>query len=369
MNGPPDVNAPFRIALATDAWLPQVNGVVRTLTETTNRMVARGFEVELITPAQFATVPCPGYSEIRLAMAPRFGARKLLRAFQPDIVHIATEGPIGWSVRRWCLKYGVPFTSAFHTRFPDYAAVRTGLSPDRFWPLMRYFHAPSRAILAATPRLMDELAQRGIPQSRLWQRGIDARIFRRGLTPHPDLANLPRPIMLSVGRVAVEKNLDAFLSAPVAGTKVIVGAGPGLKAMQEKYPDAVFTGMLSGAQLASAYAAADVFVFPSLTDTFGLVMIEALACGVPVAGYPVPGPLDIVGPNGRGPNDALASPVGAVDHDISHAINMALRCDRAAAADYGAMFDWDSCTDQFVDALHNALDRRAPNENRRPVTA
>ncbi len=349
--------APIRIALATDAWLPQVNGVVRTLTETTNRLTARGYEVELITPNQFATIPCPGYSEIRLAMAPRFGARKILKAFQPDIVHIATEGPIGWSVRRWCLKYNVPFTSAFHTRFPDYAAVRTGMSPDRFWPLMRRFHAPARAVLAATPRLMEELASRGITQTRLWQRGIDADIFRPGLTPHPRLTDLPRPIMLSVGRVAVEKNLEAFLDADVPGTKVIVGGGPALKALTEKYPGAVFTGMLSGAELASAYAAADVFVFPSLTDTFGLVMIEALACGVPVAGHRVPGPLDIVGANGRGADDMLEAPVGAVHSDLGKAIEQALICDPKAAAQYGAQFDWERCTDQFITALQNALAR------------
>jgi glycosyltransferase involved in cell wall biosynthesis len=347
--------APMRIALATDAWLPQVNGVVRTLTETTNRLIARGYEVELITPSQFVTLPCPGYSEIRLAMAPRFGARKTLKAFKPDIVHIATEGPIGWSVRRWCLKNNVPFTSAFHTRFPDYASVRTGIASDRFWPLMRYFHAPSRAVLAATPRLMTELASRGIAQTKLWQRGIDSSIFGTGLEPHPMLADLPKPIMLSVGRVAVEKNLDAFLSAPVQGTKVIVGGGPALKVMQEKYPDAVFTGMLSGAELASAYAAADVFVFPSVTDTFGLVMIEALASGVPVAGYPVPGPLDIVGANGCGPLDELEEPVGAVNEDIAQAIAQALLCDRQAAAEYGQQFDWDRCADQFVAALEGAF--------------
>lgn len=345
----------MRIALATDAWLPQVNGVVRTLTETTNQLMARGYEVELITPGQFATLPCPGYSEIRLAMVPRFGARRMLKAFAPDIVHIATEGPIGWSVRRWCLKYNIPFTSAFHTRFPDYAAVRTGMSPDRFWPLMRYFHRPSRAVLAATPRLMAELGTRGITQTRLWQRGIDAGIFRAGLAPHPRLAQLPRPIMLSVGRVAIEKNLESFLDAPLGGTKVIVGDGPALPMLRAKYPEAVFTGMLSGAELAGAYAAADVFVFPSLTDTFGLVMIEALACGVPVVGYPVAGPLDIIGANGCGASDQLAAPVGAVHSDIGQAIGRALMCDRSAAAQYGAQFNWEQCTDQFVAVLQKAL--------------
>ncbi|NJM51174.1 MAG: glycosyltransferase family 1 protein [Sphingomonadales bacterium] len=345
----------MRIALATDAWAPQVNGVVRTLTETTNRLLALGHEVELITPNQFRTIPCPGYNEIRLAMAPRFGARKALKAFQPDIVHIATEGPIGWSARRWCMKYGVPFTSAFHTRFPDYAAVRTGFSPDRFWPLMRRFHAPSRAVLAATPRLMAELADRGIGQTRLWQRGIDADIFRPGLAPHGAMADLPRPILLSVGRVAVEKNLDAFLSEPMEGSKVVVGDGPALEAMKARYPAVHFLGKLSGEELASAYAAADVFVFPSLTDTFGLVMIEALACGVPVAGYPVAGPLDIIGANGQGADNQLPLPVGAVSHNIGHAIEQALQCSRPMAALFGAEFEWEKCTGQFADALREAI--------------
>ena len=290
----------MKIAIATDAWVPQVNGVVRTLEMTVKLLRARGHDVTVISPDQFRTVPCPGYGEIRLAVAPRFGLRKKLMQLQPDIVHISTEGPIGWSTRRWCMTHNVPFTTAFHTRFPDYASVRTGLSPDFFWPVMRRFHAPARAVLAATPRLMDELAGRGITHSRLWTRGIDTAIFRSGLEPHGALKNLPRPIMLSVGRVAIEKNLDAFLGSSVAGTKVVVGDGPALAELKAKYPDAVFTGSLSGNDLASAYAAADVFVFPSKTDTFGLVMIEALACGVQVAGYPVPGPLDIIGENGCG---------------------------------------------------------------------
>jgi glycosyltransferase involved in cell wall biosynthesis len=344
----------MRIALATDAWAPQVNGVVRTLTETVNRLLALGYEVELITPNQFRTMACPGYSEIRLALAPRFGARKTLTAFQPDIVHIATEGPIGWSARGWCLKHNVPFTSAFHTRFPDYAALRTGLSPDRFWPIMRKFHAPSHAVLTATPRLMAELAMRGITNTRLWQRGIDGSLFRPGRAPHPALQDLPRPITLSVGRVSIEKNLIAFLDADMAGTKVIVGDGPALDMLKTRYPDAVFLGLLKGEDLASAYAAADVFVFPSRTDTFGLVMIEALACGVPVAGYPVAGPLDIIGANGLGTLDELDQPIGAVDEDLQRAISAALYSDRQAAAEFGAQFSWDRCTGQFIDALTRA---------------
>jgi glycosyltransferase involved in cell wall biosynthesis len=348
----------MRIAIATDAWRPQINGVVRTLEMTVKLLRARGHDVTVISPDQFRTVPCPGYGEIRLAVAPRFGLRKALTGFAPDIVHISTEGPIGWSTRRWCMANDVPFTTAFHTRFPDYASVRTGLSPDFFWPVMRRFHAPSKAVLSATPRLSAELAERGIVHTRPWTRGIDTAIFRPGLKPHPALADLPKPILLSVGRVAIEKNLECFLDAAVAGTKVVVGDGPAFEELKARFPDAIFMGSLSGDELAQAYAAADVFVFPSKTDTFGLVMIEALACGVPVAGYPVPGPLDIIGESGRGPNDDLPVPVGAVDESLSAAIAAALSAKRNAAADYGSRFTWDNAADEFLAALHGALDRR-----------
>jgi glycosyltransferase involved in cell wall biosynthesis len=345
----------MRIAIATDAWAPQVNGVVRTLEMTVRMLGEFGHDVTVISPDQFRTLPCPGYGEIRLAIAPRVGVRKKLARLMPDIVHISTEGPIGWSTRRWCIANHVPFTTAFHTRFPDYASVRTGLSPDFFWPLMRRFHAPSRAVLAATPRLMSELASRGITQTRLWTRGIDTTIFRPGHQPHPALAALSGPIQLSVGRVAVEKNLDSFLSAETGGTKVVVGDGPARVELQQKYPDAIFMGSLSGEELARAYAAADVFIFPSKTDTFGLVMIEALACGVPVAAYPVPGPLDIIGANGRGATDQLDFEVGAVDVSLEAAINRAITCDRSAIARFGASFTWNNATRQFVEALESAL--------------
>lgn len=344
----------MKIAIATDAWAPQVNGVVRTLEMTVKLLRERGHEVAVISPDQFRTVPCPGYGEIRLALAPRFGLRRTLAEFAPDIVHISTEGPIGWSTRRWCMAHVAPFTTAFHTRFPDYASVRTGLSPDFFWPVMRRFHAPARAVLAATPRLMDELATRGISHTRLWTRGIDTAIFKRGLEPHPKLANLPGPVLLSVGRVAIEKNLEIFLGSAVPGTKVVVGDGPALIALKSKFPDAIFTGALSGAELAQAYAAADVFVFPSKTDTFGLVMIEALACGVPVAGYPVSGPLDIIGKNGLGAFGQLAKPVGSVDEILDNAIRQALACDRQSIGAFGESFTWANSADQFLDALNSA---------------
>ena len=348
----------MRIAVCTDAWHPQVNGVVRTLSTTVDKLVAMGHDVELVTPSQFFTFALPGYSEIRVAMAPRFGTRRTLNDFAPDIVHIATEGPIGWSARSWCKANGVPFTTAFHTRFPDYAAVRTGLDASHFWPVMRRFHARSHAVLVSTPTLAAELEAQGIARVRLWSRGIDGNVFHPHHVPLPEIRALPGPVMLYVGRVAIEKNLTAFLDVDRPGTKVVVGDGPDLIALRARYPDVVFTGALSGETLAQAYGSADVFVFPSRTDTFGLVMIEALACGVPVAGFPVAGPLDIVGANGHGPRDDLPMRVGALDEDLSHAIDVALRCDRLGAAVYGAGYSWDRATDQFLTALTEAAARR-----------
>jgi len=343
-----------RIAIATDAWEPQMNGVVRTLRMTITQLEQRGHEIDLVTPDHFLTLPMPGYSEIRLAIAPRGGTRRALKAFAPDVVHIVTEGPIGWAARRWCMDMGVAFTTAFHTRFPDYAAVRTGMSPDWFWPVMRRFHRASAAVFVSTARLRDELAYRGISGGRLWSRGIDTALFRPDGPMDERLARLPRPLLLSVGRVAAEKNLEAFLGAEVPGTKVVVGDGPALPFLKHHYPHAVFTGALNGEALASAYRAADAFVFPSLTDTFGLVMIEALACGLPVAGFPVPGPLDIIGANGRGPEGALSAPVGVLYDDLAAAIGGALRLDRGVAAEYGRSFQWERCTDQFEAGLDHA---------------
>lgn len=344
----------MRIAICTDAWHPQVNGVVRSISTTVAHLLERGHEVELVTPQQFRTVAMPGYSEIRLALVPRFGTRRALSDFAPEIVHIATEGPIGWSARAWCCARGIPFTTAFHTRFPDYAALRTGLSAERFWPLMRRFHAPSRAVLVSTPSLGAELESRGLAHWRLWSRGIDRDLFRPGHAPLPELAALPGPVMLYVGRVAVEKNLPEFLAANVPGHKVVVGDGPDLAALKARHPEVIFTGALSGDRLARAYCSADVFVFPSRTDTFGLVLIEALACGLPVAAYPVHGPLDIIGPNGRGADDELPATIGALDEDLSVAIRKALKLDPLAAAVIGASYSWDRATDQFVAALSEA---------------
>jgi glycosyltransferase involved in cell wall biosynthesis len=350
--------APLQIAIATDAWYPQVNGVVRTLGATVAELDRRGHEVELITPERFLTVPMPGYAAIRLAMAPRFSARRMLDDFGPDIVHIATEGPIGWSARGWCKARGVPFTTAFHTRFPEYAALRTGISAERFWPIMARFHGASRGVLVATQSLADELRRRGIAHTRSWSRGIDSSLFRPDGETLPAMADLPRPILLNVGRVAPEKGLGAFLDADVPGTKVVVGDGPALEDFRRRYPAVHFLGSLAGEALAAAYRSADCFVFPSRTDTFGLVVIEALACGLPVAALPVPGPIDIVGPQGRGVDGQMPATIAALHDDLGQAIRQALRLDRHAAAVFGARFTWERATDQFLAAITQALHQR-----------
>jgi len=299
--------------------------------------------VETITPDLFRNIPCPSYPEIRLAIGAGREVARRLAEFQADAIHIATEGPLGWAARRWCLDHKMPFTTSFHTRFPDYVALRTGLPPSWFWPVVRRFHAPATRIMAATRMLSEELAGQGLEQTHRWSRGVDLELFTPGAPMLAAMAGLPRPIQLYVGRVAVEKNIDAFLDAPVNGSKMIVGDGPARVQLEQRYPMAHFLGALHGTELASAYASADVFVFPSRTDTFGLVMIEALAAGTPVAAFPVHGPLDIVG-------DAKAM-IGAMDEDLGAAIRKALTARPAVCAAEGRRYSWDACTDQFVAGL------------------
>lgn len=346
----------MKLALATDAWLPQVNGVVRSLSATLEELGNRGHQVEAITPDLFLTLPMPGYASIRLAMAPRFGVRRMLDRIGPQVVHIATEGPIGWAARGWCLSRGVPFTSAFHTRFPEYAAVRTGLPAEYFWPILQRFHAPSSAVLVSTRSLSDELAGRGIAHTQPWSRGIDHTLFKPEGPRHSAMTALPGPVLLNVGRVAPEKNLEAFLVADVPGSKVVVGDGPDLETLRRRYPDVLFLGPLGGEELASAYRAADCFVFPSLTDTFGLVVIEALACGTPVAAFPVTGPIDILGVEGRGVETPLPRAAGAIDERLDRAITRALGVDRQDAAALGRLYSWQRATDQFLRAIASAAD-------------
>jgi len=340
----------MRIALVSDAWAPQVNGVVRTLMTTVERLRAVGHAVETLTPDQFRTVPCPSYPEIRLALGCGRAVSARLEAAVPEAIHIATEGPLGWAARRWCLDRGVPFTTSFHTRFPDYVAMRSRLPADWFWPIVRRFHGPASRVFAATETLADELAERGLPHTHRWSRGVDLAVFGPDLAPHPALAGREGPILLSVGRVAVEKNIETFLTAEVPGTKVVVGDGPARAMLEKRFPEVVFTGALHGGELASTYAAADLFVFPSLTDTFGLVMIEALASGLPVAGFPVRGPIDIIGTDGTGMSGGTAR-IGALDDDLATAIRTALTADRAACVAEGRRYGWDRCTGQFLSGL------------------
>jgi glycosyltransferase involved in cell wall biosynthesis len=330
----------MKIAIVTDAWAPQVNGVVRTLTAVTEHLRTLGHELLVISPDQYASIPCPSYPEIRLALTTRFGIGARLTEFAPDAVHIATEGPLGIAARRFCLDHGYPFTTAYHTQFPDYLARRTGLPAAMFWPFIRWFHGPSSAILVSTETVRAQLRGQGLNQVVHWGRGVDLGCFGPA-APRPALyAQLPGPIQLYVGRVAVEKNIEAFLSSRHPGSKVVVGDGPAREALARAYPQAHFVGAQSGAVLAGYYAGADVFVFPSRTDTFGLVMIEALACGTPVAAFPVSGPLDVLVPG-----------AGAMDEDLDAAIAAALRLDRADCLAAGRSFTWDASTRQFLNAL------------------
>ncbi|MEN9932847.1 MAG: hypothetical protein RIS17_1420 [Pseudomonadota bacterium] len=341
----------FKLTLVTDAWEPQVNGVVRTLATTVRLLRARGVRVQLITPDQFWSVPMPDYPEIRLALTTRRRVGKMIRGFAPDALHIATEGPLGWLARGWARQQGMAFTTSFHTRFPDYVAARIGIDPARVWRVLRRFHAPASAVMVATPRLAAELAGHGLTNTQIWSRGADTAQFRPDAPPHPIYATLKRPVALHVGRVAIEKNIEAFLAAPWSGDKVVVGDGPALDQLQRRFPNAHFLGALHGPALASAYAGADVLAFPSRTDTFGLVMVEALASGTPVAAYPVPGPLDIIGHDGYGPDGRAPGRVGALCHHLTDAMVKALGARRADCVAQGRRHDWDACVDQFVAAL------------------
>ena len=343
----------MKILVATDAWHPQVNGVVRTLGQVAHEARDIGADVEFLAPDKFRTLPMPGYPEIRLALTGFGDIERQLDRARADCVHIATEGPIGHAVRRVCIKRGMPFTTSFHTRFPDYLAERLPLpqrlTADLAWGWLRRFHAQSAAVLAATPTLQQELIDRGFKNVKLWSRGVDAQLFTPG--KRKDI-NLPRPIFLTVGRVAVEKNLEEFLKLDLPGTKLVVGDGPARAALAKAYPDAVFAGSKHGEELAEVYASADVFVFPSLTDTFGLVLLEALASGVPVATFPAAAPRDVIG----------NAPVGKIDADLRRACLEALELDRAACRDFAERLTWRACAQTFLD--HVTEGARAWREKR-----
>lgn len=335
---------PQRILIVTDAWFPQVNGVVRTLSTVVEELRKRGDTVEVIGPDRFASVPMPGYPEIRLAIAPKRKLAGLADAFAPDAVQIATEGPLGWAMRAICLKRGWRFTTSFHTRFPEYLHARTRIPVDWSWAVMRRFHAAGAGTFCATPSLARELAARGFPRVVAWSRGVDLARFRPDAAQHgtPEAwESLPRPIFLCAGRVAVEKNLAAFLALDLPGSKVVVGDGPQRAALMKRFPQAHFAGYRENGALARSYAQADVFVFPSRTDTFGLVLLEALASGTPVAAFPVTGPLDVIGD----------LPVGALDEDLRAACLRALLVDRAACRAVAERYSWAACARRFRDSL------------------
>lgn len=330
----------MKICIVTDAWTPQVNGVVRTLAATREELEAAGHQVLVISPDLFRSLPCPTYPEIRLALTGSRTVGGMIAHFAPDAVHLSTEGPLCVAARRWCIKHGQHFTTAYHTQFPDYAAKRTHMPAKWFWRYIQWFHRPSANILASTPSIRETLREHGLDRLHHWSRGVDLKCFTPN-APHPAAyANLPRPIRLYAGRVAIEKNLEALLRIDRPGSTVIVGDGPARAELQARYPKAHFLGPLFGRELAGAYAGADVFVFPSQTDTFGLVMIEALACGTPVAAYPVTGPVDIV-----------TDQVGALDSDLGKAIDRALAKDRMSCAGYAGGFTWAASTRQFLDGL------------------
>jgi len=329
-----------RILIVTDAWTPQVNGVVRTLQTITEEIRAMGKQVEIIGPDQFNTIPCPSYPEIRLAMFPGRKLAKLIDAFAPDALHIATEGPLGLAAQKYARKRKIAFTTAFHTRFAEYLAARTRIPTGITYAWLRNFHGKGSGVMVATQSLRDELISRGFANVRAWSRGVDLEAFH----PEPkENWQLPHPIFAYVGRVAVEKNLRAFLDLELPGSKLVVGDGPQRKTLEREYPDTYFAGARFGAELSAAYAGADVFVFPSKTDTFGLVVLEALAAGLPVAAYNVTGPKDILGESEH--------PVGALNDNLRQAALDALKVDRAACRPHAETYSWTACAQRFLDNL------------------
>lgn len=329
----------MKVSLITDAWQPQVNGVVYTLSHTRDEMVRMGHEVQVIEPGQFPSVPVPFEHGLSLALASAGGLAGKLKAFAPQAVHIATEGPLGWAARLACHRLGLRYTTAWHTNFPAYLQKRYKVPAAWSWPVLRRFHQHSATVMAPTRGVADELRLQGFESVKVWGRGVDADLFSPGRSWR--FAGLPRPIFLSVGRVAREKNLEAFLSLKLPGSKVVVGSGPALARLSRQFPDVHFAGRVEHGELPSVYRAADVFVFPSQTDTFGLVMLEAMACGVPVAALPHAAPDEVVD-SGRS---------GFVQHDLRQACLNALELDPNAVREYAAEFAWQRATERFVSLL------------------
>jgi glycosyltransferase involved in cell wall biosynthesis len=328
-----------KVLIVTDAWHPQTNGVVRCLESVGNQLRAEGDEVHYLTPEGFWTLPLPTYPEIRLSLASPSLIASNIAKVAPDHIHIATEGPLGLLARHSCLEAGLLFTSSYHTRFPEYVAARMPVPEDWIYSYLRWFHSAAAATLVPTASMRAELEARQFKNLRTWTRGVDAGLFSPG--PKSQFAGVPGPHLLYVGRVAVEKNVRAFLALDVPGTKIVVGDGPALAELTAAFPDALFLGRKVGAELSEIYRSADVFVFPSRTDTFGNVMIEALSSGVPVAAYPVTGPVDV-----------LTDPAsGVVEDDLAVAVRRALTLSREAARAHASRFTWAECARLFRAAL------------------
>jgi len=325
--------------IVTDAWSPQVNGVVTTLGKIGEGLNRLSHEVRFVTPQMFKSIPCPTYPEIRLSLLPYSGISREIERFRPDAIHIATEGPLGMAARRYCLKRKLPFTSAFHTRFAEYVHARIRFPIDLTYRWLRNFHAPSQALMVPTPSVQRELQNRGFTNTVAWTRGVDTRTFVPGAR---DALAGRRPIFLYVGRVAVEKNIEAFLKLDLPGTKWVVGEGPLRAQLESRYPDVSFAGIKTPAELATYYSAADVFVFPSLTDTFGVVQLEALACGVPIAAFPVTGPKDVIADH----------PIGVLHDDLRAACMGALRMSREACRAFALTRSWEKSARQFIGHLN-----------------
>ena len=337
-----------RLTLVSDAWHPQVNGVVRSIENTNRELDKLGVDITMVTPDLFRSMPMPTYPEIRLALAGYRTVASKIEASKPDYVHIATEGPLGFKARRWCRKNGMRFTTSYHTRFPEYVSARFPVPKSLLYSVVRNFHNSGNGCMVATDSLARELEERGINNLMRWSRGINAELFSpRPLKEKPFGDDLPRPIFLTVARIAVEKNLPALLSLDLPGSIVIVGDGPARKELEERYPKAHFTGPLRDDELAEAYAQADVFVFTSKTDTFGNTTIEALASGAPVAAFPVTGPADILG----GHEEA-----GALDEDLKSACVKALSCSRGKARELALTYTWKAAARQFYNNMLKAHD-------------
>jgi glycosyltransferase involved in cell wall biosynthesis len=342
----------MRVLVATDAWHPQVNGVVRTLTSVAESARRLGVEVAFLTPEGFASVPVPTYPGLRCALP---GPREIARRIEqvgPDAIHIATEGTIGHLVRRYCRKRGLPFTTSYTTRYPDYISERLGVPESWTYAWLRRFHAAATVTMVSTPSLMEEFGARGFKNLGMWTRGVDSEQFK------PERAidlGLPRPIFVSVGRIAVEKNLPAFLSLDLPGSKIVIGQGPQEIELRRRFPDAKFMGLLDEKMLPAYLAGSDVFVFPSRTDTFGVVQLEALACGVPVAAYPVTGPKDVIGSN----------PIGVLDDDLRTACMGALHLSRETCRDFALTRSWETSARQFI----GHVNRVAIGNLRKPCAA